>query len=76
MQSGFALAITPPIKCRLIGTERTGSLHPHHSGSVEFAPDYKCAKSTMLDQEQSLRLTLLRFPLIVGVVFIHAYSTT
>ena len=30
----------------------------------------------MLDQEQSLRLTLLRFPLIVGVVFIHAYSTT
>ena len=30
----------------------------------------------MLDRESSLRLNLLRFPLIVGVVFIHAYSTT
>ncbi len=30
----------------------------------------------MLDREQSLRLDLLRFPLIVGVVFIHAYVST
>ena len=30
----------------------------------------------MLDDESSLRLNLLRFPLIVGVVFIHAYSNT
>jgi surface polysaccharide O-acyltransferase-like enzyme len=30
----------------------------------------------MLDRESSLRLNLLRFPLIVGVVFIHAYSST
>jgi surface polysaccharide O-acyltransferase-like enzyme len=30
----------------------------------------------MLDRESSLRLSLLRFPLIVGVVFVHAYSTT
>jgi len=29
----------------------------------------------MLDRESSLRLNLLRFPLIVGVVFIHAYSS-
>jgi surface polysaccharide O-acyltransferase-like enzyme len=29
----------------------------------------------MLDQESSQRLNLLRFPLIVGVVFIHAYPT-
>ncbi len=27
----------------------------------------------MLDRESSLRLDLLRFPLIVGVVFVHAY---
>lgn len=30
----------------------------------------------MLDREISLRLSLLRFPLIVGVVFVHAYSNT
>ncbi len=30
----------------------------------------------MVDSESSLRLRLLRFPLIVGVVFIHAYGTT
>lgn len=30
----------------------------------------------MLDRESSLRLDLLRFPLIVGVVFIHAYNST
>lgn len=30
----------------------------------------------MLDQASSQRLNLLRFPLIVGVVFIHAYSTS
>lgn len=30
----------------------------------------------MLDGESSLRLNLLRFPLVVGVVFIHAYSNT
>lgn len=30
----------------------------------------------MLDREASLRLNLMRFPLIVGVVFIHAYSNT
>lgn len=30
----------------------------------------------MLDSNSSLRLNLLRFPLIVGVVFIHAYGTT
>ncbi len=30
----------------------------------------------MLDRESSLRLDLLRFPLIVGVVFIHSYSAT
>lgn len=30
----------------------------------------------MLDRESSVRLSLLRFPLIVGVVFIHAYSST
>lgn len=30
----------------------------------------------MLDRESSLRLNLLRFPLIIGVVFIHAYSST
>jgi surface polysaccharide O-acyltransferase-like enzyme len=30
----------------------------------------------MLDGESSLRLNLLRFPLIVGVVFIHAYEST
>ena len=29
-----------------------------------------------LNSESSLRLSLLRFPLIVGVVFIHAYETT
>lgn len=28
-----------------------------------------------LDQESSDRLASLRFPLIVGVVFIHAYAT-
>lgn len=28
----------------------------------------------MLENEQSLRLKLLRFPLIIGVVFIHAYG--
>lgn len=28
----------------------------------------------MLDHESSSRLTLLRFPLIVGVVFVHAYG--
>jgi len=31
-------------------------------------------ENPMLDRESSLRLNLLRFPLIVGVVFIHAYS--
>jgi surface polysaccharide O-acyltransferase-like enzyme len=31
---------------------------------------------SMLDRESSLRLSLLRFPLIVGVVFVHAYSNT
>jgi surface polysaccharide O-acyltransferase-like enzyme len=30
----------------------------------------------MLDSEQSLRLNLLRFPLIVGVIFIHICGTT
>lgn len=30
----------------------------------------------MLNNESSLRLNLLRFPLIIGVVFIHAYGTT
>ena len=30
----------------------------------------------MLNNEDSLRLQLLRFPLIVGVVFIHAYGAT
>jgi hypothetical protein len=30
----------------------------------------------MLSKESSIRLNLLRFPLIVGVVFIHAYGTT
>ncbi|HET9824959.1 MAG TPA: acyltransferase [Chitinophagaceae bacterium] len=30
----------------------------------------------MLDHEESLRLNILRFPLIVGVVFIHAYPST
>lgn len=30
----------------------------------------------MIDSESSLRLDLLRFPLIVGVVFIHAQGTT
>ena len=30
----------------------------------------------MLDKDSSLRINLLRFPLIVGVVFIHAYGTT
>lgn len=30
----------------------------------------------MLDRESSLRLNLLRFPLIVGVVFTHAYAST
>ncbi len=29
----------------------------------------------MLNNESSLRLNILRFPLIVGVVFIHAYET-
>jgi len=29
-----------------------------------------------LDINSSERLQLLRFPLIVGIVFIHAYSTT
>ena len=28
-----------------------------------------------LNSESSVRLSLLRFPLIVGVVFIHAYET-
>ena len=35
-----------------------------------------CIGLIMLDSEQSLRLNLLRFPLIVGVVFIHAYGST
>jgi surface polysaccharide O-acyltransferase-like enzyme len=30
----------------------------------------------MLDRETSLRLNLLRFPLIIGVVFIHSYNST
>ena len=30
----------------------------------------------MLDSESSLRLNLLRFPLVVLVVFLHAYSST
>ena len=30
----------------------------------------------MLDSESSLRLNLLRFPLIIGVVFMHAYEST
>ncbi len=30
----------------------------------------------MLNAQSSLRLNLLRFPLIVGVVFVHAYETT
>lgn len=30
----------------------------------------------MLDSEQSLRLNLLRFPLIIGVIFIHASTST
>ena len=30
----------------------------------------------MLDSESSLRINLLRFPLIIGVVFIHAYKST
>jgi len=30
----------------------------------------------MLNKDDSIRLELLRFPLIVGVVFIHAYETT
>jgi peptidoglycan/LPS O-acetylase OafA/YrhL len=30
----------------------------------------------MLNQESSERLNLIRFPLIVGVVFIHAYAST
>lgn len=34
------------------------------------------SKNPMLDLESSLRLNLLRFPLIVCVVFIHAYSST
>ena len=29
-----------------------------------------------LDHESSVRLRLLNFPLIVGVVYIHAYGTT
>ena len=29
----------------------------------------------MISSESSLRLNLLRFPLIVGVVFIHASAT-
>lgn len=29
-----------------------------------------------LDRESSKRLNLIRFPLIVGVIFIHAYATT
>ena len=30
----------------------------------------------MIDKITSKRLALLRFPLIVGVVFIHSYETT
>lgn len=30
----------------------------------------------MLDKESSERLSIIRFPLIVGVVFIHSYSST
>ncbi|MFH0963228.1 MAG: acyltransferase [Planctomycetota bacterium] len=30
----------------------------------------------MLDSDSSLRLNLLRFPLIVGIVFIHAFGST
>ncbi|MBV5316190.1 MAG: acyltransferase [Desulfobulbaceae bacterium] len=30
----------------------------------------------MIDKESSLRLKLLRFPAIIGVVYVHAYGTT
>lgn len=30
----------------------------------------------MIDDKQSLRLSLLKFPLIVGIVFIHAHAST
>jgi len=35
-----------------------------------------CVGENMLDQESSQRIDLLRFPLIVGVVLIHAYETS
>ncbi len=47
--------------------------HPDlHTGSGRF----QCAPMPVLTPTASDRLSLLRFPLIVGVVFIHAYATT